>query len=90
MAIVTAGFDVHRAQITFDAVDHRDRRAQKRKIDATPQAVIDWVEPFRDREVDVALEACTGWYFVGRSHVKDQPAPQACHSASVTSRRRCF
>jgi hypothetical protein len=34
------------------------------RIDATPAAVTRWVERFADREIDVALEACTGWLFV--------------------------
>src|SRR5829696_9070616 len=63
MAIV-AGFDVHRAQITFDALDTESGEVTRGRIDATPAAVTRWSERFAGREVDVAVEACTGWLFV--------------------------
>jgi transposase len=63
MAIV-AGFDVHRAQITFDALDTVSGEVVRGRIDATPAAVAAWVGRFGDRRVDVAVEACTGWLFV--------------------------
>ena len=63
MAIV-AGFDVHRAQITFDALDTETGEVIRGRIDATPAAVTRWVERFAGREIDVAVEACTGWLFV--------------------------
>jgi transposase len=62
MAIV-AGFDVHRAQITFDALDTETGEVSRGRIDATPAAVTRWVERFAG-EIDVAVEACTGWLFV--------------------------
>ena len=63
MAIV-AGFDVHRAQITFDALDTETGEVMRGRIDATPAAVTRWVARFAGREIDVAVEACTGWLFV--------------------------
>src|SRR3954471_11677977 len=63
MAIV-AGFDVHRAQITFDAVDSDSGEVMRGRIDATPAAVTRWVKRFAGREIEVAVEACTGWLFV--------------------------
>ena len=63
MAIV-AGFDVHRAQITFDALDTESGEVSRGRIDATPAAVERWVQRFAGREVHVAVEACTGWLFV--------------------------
>src|ERR671914_466488 len=63
MAIV-AGFDVHRAQITFDAVDTDTGELTRGRIDATPAAVARWARRFAGREVHVAVEACTGWLFV--------------------------
>ncbi len=63
MAIV-AGFDVHRAQITFDALDTATGEVNRGRIEATPAAVGGWVKRFRGREVHVAVEACTGWLFV--------------------------
>src|SRR4051812_40957361 len=63
MAIV-AGFDVHRAQITFDALDTESGEVMRGRIDATPAAVTRWVKRFAGREIEVAVEACTGWLFV--------------------------
>jgi transposase len=63
MAIV-AGFDVHRAQITFDALDTESGEVLRGRIDATPAAVARWSERFDGREIQVAVEACTGWLFV--------------------------
>jgi transposase len=63
MAIV-AGFDVHRRQITFDALDTDTGEVTRGRIDATPAAVGGWVRRFKRRDVRVAVEACTGWLFV--------------------------
>ncbi len=63
MAIV-AGFDVHRAQITFDALDTESGEVSRGRIDATPAAVARWTARFAGRRIDVAVEACTGWLFV--------------------------
>jgi transposase len=63
MAIV-AGFDVHRAQVTFDALDPESGEVHRGRIPATPEAVEKWVARFPGQQVDVAVEACTGWLFV--------------------------
>jgi transposase len=63
MAIV-AGFDVHRRQITFDALDTETGEVTRGRIDATPAAVTGWVARFSGRQIEVAVEACTGWLFV--------------------------
>jgi transposase len=63
MAIV-AGFDVHRAQITFDALDTATGEVMRGRIDATPAAVARWAARFGGQRIDVAVEACTGWLFV--------------------------
>src|SRR5512133_1157463 len=63
MAIV-AGFDVHRAQITFDALDRETGELRRGRIRATPEAVREWVGRFGGEGLHVAVEACTGWLFV--------------------------
>jgi transposase len=63
MAIV-AGFDVHRRQITFDALDTETGEVARGRIESTPAAVGRWVKRFAGREMHVAVEACTGWLFV--------------------------
>jgi transposase len=45
MAIV-AGVDVHRAQITFDAVDTDTGEVTRGRIDAPPAAVARWAARF--------------------------------------------
>src|SRR3954447_6448698 len=61
---IGAGFDVHRAQITFDALDTDSGEVMRGRIDATPAAVTRWAKRFGGREMHVAVEACTGWLFV--------------------------
>jgi transposase len=63
MAIV-AGFDVHKAQITFDALDLESGEIHRGRIPSTREAVREWVERFADEQIDVAVEAGTGWLFV--------------------------
>ena len=60
---IVAGLDVHRAQITFDALDQETGEVHFGRIAATKQAVKDWVRRFPGREIHVAVEACTGWLF---------------------------
>jgi transposase len=64
---IVAGFDVHRRQITFDALDPETGEVTRGRIESTPAAVESWVERFPDREVHVAVEACTGWLFTCRA-----------------------
>jgi transposase len=67
MAIV-AGFDVHRRQITFDALDTESGELTRGRIDSTPDAVRGWVDDRADANaIHVAVEACTGWLFVCRA-----------------------
>ena len=61
---IVAGFDVHRAQITFDALDTETGEVMRGRIDATPAAVERVGRAVRRPGVDVAVEACTGWLFV--------------------------
>jgi transposase len=63
MAIV-AGFDVHRRQITFDALDTETGEVVRGRIEPSPPAIARWVTRFAGQELHVALEACTGWLFV--------------------------
>jgi transposase len=84
MGIVDAGFDVHRAQITFDALDTDTGEVATGRIRATPEAVEEWVGRFAGSEVHVALEACTGWYFVVRALERAGAVP---HLAEVAETR---
>ena len=66
MAIV-AGFDVHRRQITFDALDTETGEVCRGRIESSRAAVAAWVDRFAGQEIEVAVEACTGWLFVCES-----------------------
>ena len=94
MAIV-AGFDVHRAQITFDALDSESGEVHRGRIDATPAAVARWSGRFDGREIHVAVEACTGWLFVcdalvGAGAVAHlaEPVETRCFTMASAGRRR--
>jgi transposase len=82
--MVVAGFDLHRSQITFDALDRRSGEVTRGRIAATPGAVGEWVGRFPAREVHVAVEAGTGWWFV---HQALEGAGAVCHLAEVTETR---
>jgi transposase len=64
---IVAGFDVHRRQITVDALDTSTGEVSRGQIESTPAAVEEWVAGFPGRVVHVAVEACTGWLFVCRA-----------------------
>ena len=64
---IVAGFDVHRRQITIDALDTATGEVLRGQIESTPAAVEQWVARFPGRIVHVAVEACTGWLFVSRA-----------------------
>jgi hypothetical protein len=83
MAIV-AGFDVHRAQITFDALDPETGEVERGRIPATPEAVREWTGRFAGEEVHVAVEACTGWLFVCEAQARPPLLP---HAARARPRR---
>jgi transposase len=86
MAIV-AGFDVHRNQITFDALDTETGLLSRGRVDSTRDAVAGWVGRFPDQRVEVAVEACTGWLFVCESLVGAGATPHLAEAAEVKARR---
>jgi hypothetical protein len=49
MAIV-AGFDVHKAQITFDALDLESGEIHRGRIPSRREAIREWVERFDDEQ----------------------------------------
>ena len=65
--VIVAGFDVHRRQITFDALDTVTGELWRGQLDSTAAAIQGWVGRFPGRVVHVAVEACTGWLFVCRA-----------------------
>ena len=86
MAIV-AGFDVHRAQITFDALDVQTGEVHRGRIRATPEAVREWAQRFTGEQVDVAVEACTGWLFVCEALVEAGAVPHLAEPVETSALR---
>ena len=86
MAIV-AGFDVHRAQITFDALDRQTGELSRGRIRATPGAVRRWAARFAGEEVHVAVEACTGWLFVCEALVEAGAVPHLAEPVETSALR---
>jgi transposase len=86
MAIV-AGFDVHRNQITFDALDTETGELTRGRIASTHEAVRVWAGRFPGRHVDVAVEACTGWLFVCEALAAAGAVPHLADPAEVAARR---
>ena len=84
---IVAGFDVHRAQITFDALNLETGELTRGRMPATPEAVRGWVERFPDEEVHVAVEACTGWLFVCETLVAAGAVPHLAEPAETSAKR---
>jgi len=65
MAII-GGFDVHRAQITFDYLDTETGEVTRGQIRPATRGVLQsWLGRFAGRDdVAFAVEGCTGWRFV--------------------------
>ena len=86
MAIV-AGFDVHRQQITFDALDTETGEVIRGRIPSTPETVERFVERFPGERVDVAVEACTGWLFVCQALTRAGAVPHLAETAETRALR---
>ena len=86
MAIV-AGFDVHRAQITFDVLVQETGEVKRGRIRATPEAVREWAGRLADRELHVAVEACTGWLFVCEALVEVGAVPHLAEPVETSALR---
>lgn len=87
MTSVNAGFDIHRSQITFDALDVATGEIVRGSIASTPEAVVEWVGRFPEREIHVAVKACTGWYFVCRALERAGASPHLAEVAETAARR---
>jgi transposase len=88
MAII-GGFDVHRAQITFDYVDTVSGDAATGQIrPATRLALRKWLERFHGAaEVAFAVEGCTGWRFVVEELVRTGAEPHLAEPADTATQR---
>jgi transposase len=86
MAIV-AGFDVHGAQITFDALNEQTGEVERGRIRATPEPCGRGVGRFAGHELHVAVEACTGWLFVCEALVEAGAVPHLAEPVETSALR---
>ena len=84
---IVAGFDVHRTQITFDALDQETGEVKRGRIRATPEAVLEWAGGFVGEQVHVAVEAGTGWLFVCEALRKAGAVPHLAEPAETSALR---
>ena len=84
--VIVAGFEVRRAQLSFDALDTSTGEVLRARIDVTPGAVSAWVGRF-EGDVDVAVEACTGWLFVCDALVAAGAVPHLAEPAETRALR---
>ena len=62
---IVMGLDQHRGQITGEWIDTETGEVQRTRVAPADRAhVRGWLERFRGRDLEVALEATTGWRFV--------------------------
>lgn len=62
---VVAGFDVHRGQITFDALNTDTGEVERGRIAPADRAALrQFLARFKGQRLSAALEATTGWRFV--------------------------
>jgi hypothetical protein len=62
---IVMGLDQHRAQITAEWIDTSTGEVSRQRVARAHRAgVRRFAERFRDQELEVALEATTGWRFV--------------------------
>jgi transposase len=92
---IVGGFDVHRAQITFDYVDCETGEVSSGRIAPADREVLrEWLERrFAGRtDVAFALEGCTGWRYVveelGRAGIEAHVAEPADTAALKGPKRR--
>src|SRR5918992_2900845 len=88
MAIV-GGFDVHRAQITFDYLDVESGEVSTGQIrPATRPVLRAWLARFRGRQdVAITVEGCTGWRFVVEELLRAGVEPHLAEPADTASQR---
>jgi hypothetical protein len=59
------GFDIHREQVTFDAIDDATGEVKRGRIAAADRSALRrFLESLQAGQIDVALEVTTGWRFI--------------------------
>ena len=87
MAIVM-GLDQHRAQITADWLDTETGEVSRRRISPAHRAgVRRFCQEFRGQQLEVALEATTGWRFVAEEFRRVGAVVHLAEPAETAARR---
>ena len=85
---IVVGLDVHREQITFDALDTETGEVRRGRIrPAHREGVRRFLGQFDGEELEVALEATTGWRFIVEELVAAGATPHLAEPAETRSRR---
>jgi len=85
---IVMGLDQHRAQITAEWVDTETGEITRSRITpAHRQGVRQFCEKFRGQELDVALEATTGWRFVAEELAQVGAVVHLAEPAETAARR---
>lgn len=86
---IVGGFDVHRAQITFDYLDTDTGQLSCGQIrPATREVLRGWLTRFAGRDdVALAVEGCTGWRFVVEELARAGVAPHLAEPADTAAAR---
>ena len=87
---IVGGFDVHRAQITFDYLDTDTGELSTGQIRPATRAVLrEWLaERFAGRDdVAFAVEGCTGWRFVVEEMAHVGVEPHLAEPADTATQR---
>jgi transposase len=86
---IVGGFDVHRAQITFDYLDTESGEVSAGQIrPATRPMLRQWLQRFAGRsDVLFAVEGCTGWRFVVEELLRAGVEPHLAEPADTATQR---
>jgi transposase len=86
---MVGGFDVHRAQITFDYLDTNSGEVSAGQIrPATRSTLRHWLQRFAGRgDVAFAVEGCTGWRFVVEELLRAGVEPHLAEPADTATQR---
>jgi transposase len=85
---MVGGLDVHRAQITFDWVDHDTGEVGRGRVaPATREMFRSWLEQLPTREGAFAVEATTGWRFVVEELTRAGFEPHLAEPADTAAAR---
>jgi transposase len=87
---IVGGFDVHRAQITFDYLDTDTGGVSTGQIRPATRVVLgDWLaQRFGGRDdVSFAVEGCTGWRFVVGEMIRAGVEPHLAEPADTATQR---